>query len=131
MGVQADRIEAQLRRAVQEVLARGLSDPRVRGIISVTRVGLSPDLADATVYVSVHPADQVTLTMHGLRAAGAHVRAQVARSIALRRVPRITFKLDASRRREADTLRAIRDAVGDDEAEAPIDETRIHEEPES
>jgi ribosome-binding factor A len=102
-----DQIASLLRESIQEVLARGLSDPRVRGLVSVVEVKLSTDLRQATVLVSVLPADREELTLHGLRHAAAHIRSQVARAVELRRVPELVFKTDARLKKEAGVLGAI------------------------
>ena len=111
-----------LRRTVQEVLDRGLADPRIRGLISVGSVRVSEDFADATVMISVMPAVHATLTMHGLRAAAPRIRASVAKRADLRRTPRLHFRLDSVARREADVLAAIRQAMdetSEETTEAP------------
>jgi len=104
MSVQSDQAVSTLRRAVQEVLARGLHDPRVRGLVSVTRVDLSPDHANATVYVSVLPAEHGELTLHGIRHAKRYVRSEVAKRIAFRRMPELSFRLDNAIKSEAEVL---------------------------
>lgn len=105
-----EQTASALRRAVQEVLARGLNDPRVRGLISVTSVKVSDDGATATVNVSIMPAEHEKLTMQGLRAAAGHIRSQISKSVRMRRMPKIVFEPDESIKREAAVLAAIRKA---------------------
>jgi ribosome-binding factor A len=119
-----------LRRAVQQVISRGLNDPRVQGLISVTQVQVSDDLADATVLVSVMPAERAELTVHGLRHAARHIRTEVGRSVRMRRVPRLSFRLDESLKKESRIIAAINEAVCADErrrrrpdADTPREET--------
>ncbi|GMV24067.1 MAG: hypothetical protein AMXMBFR58_00980 [Phycisphaerae bacterium] len=107
MTRRTDRVSAALRRAVQEVIARGLSDPRVRGLITVTEVSVTPDLADARVSVSVLPASDQELTIHGLEAAAAHIRHEVSELVDLNRMPRLIFRPDARIKKEAAVLRDI------------------------
>lgn len=109
---------ATLQRTLQEVLARGLSDPRVRGLITVTEVKVAEDRSDATVRVSVFPADHEALTMHGLRAAAGHLRRQVMDRMSSRDMPRLLFETDPSVRRQAELLRAISLAAADSAAAA-------------
>ena len=90
---------------------RGFHDPRIRGLISVTRVSVAPDLGDATIMVSVLPEAQAELTMHGLRHAASRVRSELGKRVQLRRVPRLSFKLDQSLKKEAATLAAIDEAT--------------------
>ena len=78
MTVRNVQVASIIQRAVQVLLTRGLSDPRVRGLVSVTRVSVTPDLAQATVFVSVIPNTRAELTMHGLRHAAKHIRSALA-----------------------------------------------------
>jgi ribosome-binding factor A len=102
-----EQVVSVIRRAGQEILSRGLNDPRVRGRVSVTSVRLSPDGAEATVGVSVLPEKHADLTLNGLKHATMHVQSELNDRVTLRRVPRISFRLDSSLKKEADVLAAI------------------------
>ena len=108
-----DRMARALRTAVQEVLGRGLSDPRARGLITVTEVEVSQDARNATVYVSVFPEDRATLTMHALHDAEGFVRREAADLVRTRTMPVLTFKLDDRIKKQAAVLRAINQASGE------------------
>ncbi len=110
MTQHASQIASALQRGIQQVLTRGLNDPRVRGMLSVTRVQLSPDLHQATIFVSVLPAEHGALSLHGLRHATAHIRTLVGRSVRIRRMPKFTFRLDESIKKESAVLTAITEA---------------------
>ena len=114
MTVQNDQVASVLTRAIQAVLSKGLNDPRVRGMLSVTDVRVSPDMGDATVMISVLPEEHADLTMHGLRHASKHIRTAVGRQVRLRRMPRLSFKLDRSIKRESAVLAAITTAQEND-----------------
>lgn len=118
MSVTREKMAAQLRRAIQAVLDRGLHDPRITGLVSVTRIELSPDCLNATVFVTVLPESRAELSLHGVVSATAHIRSQVSRRADFRRVPTLHFRRDVVRRREADVLTAIARATADDEARA-------------
>jgi ribosome-binding factor A len=98
-----------VRRALQAELARGLNDPRVQGMVSITEVVLTPDLAEARVHVSVLPEDRASLTLSGLRAAAGFLRRRVMDETRIGRVPRIEFELDARLKREAALEAALRE----------------------
>lgn len=106
----------EIRSGVQQVLGRGLSDPRIRGLVTITEVEVSPDRRNATVYVSVFPEDRVELAMHGLHDAEKHVRHEVGEIIRTRMMPVLTFKRDDRIKKEAAVLRAINEAAERDAA---------------
>lgn len=107
MSQRSDQIAGLVREAIQKVIAKGLHDPRIRGLITVTRVTLSEDLRSATVYISVMPDTHRELTMHGLRAAAKHIRHAISDQLALRRTPDLLFKTDAKAARQTAVLDAL------------------------
>ncbi len=115
MGVHKEKTASVLCRAIQSVLSRGLNDPRVRGMMTVTGVRVSDDLANATVMVSVLPAEHAELTVHGLRHAAQHIRTEVGRAVRMRRMPQLTFSVDESLKKEARIVSAINEAIRTDE----------------
>lgn len=121
MSVQPEQVVSVLRRSIQEILSRGLNDPRVRGLISVTDIKISDDYAEATIAVSVLPAEHGALTLKGLHHAASHIRSQVARTVQMRRVPNFRFRLDESLKKQAELHAAINKAAPpvDDDGAAP------------
>ncbi len=127
MSHRSDQIASVIRQSVQTRLAKGLHDPRIRGLISVTKVALSDDLSQATVFISVMPWDYAELTLHGLRHAAPHLRRQLGQGARLKRLPRLTFRLDESLKRQAEldaALAAVRN-------ESPTPEPAEPQEPPS
>lgn len=84
-------------------------------MITVTSVTVSPDLRDATVNVSVFPAEHQKLTMHGLTSAARHIRREAGELVAMRQLPTLHFKLDTSLKRQAAVIEALSLASHDDE----------------
>ena len=108
------QIAGEIRRAVQTELSRGLNDPRVKGMVSITEVVLSPDFSVARVRVSVMPDDRAALTLSGLRAGAGFLRRRVMDETRISRVPRLEFELDDRIKRQAALDEAIRGpGVGD------------------
>ena len=102
---------AQIRRSLQLLLAKGLNDPRIRGLVSITGVDLSPDHTNARVLVSVLPGEHGPLAVAGLRHAAGRLHGQVGRALRLRRVPRLDFELDDSLKKQP-TIRYSRAGLG-------------------
>ena len=65
MTQRTEQVASTLKRAVQEVLSRGISDPRIQGLVTVTRVDVSADLANATLYCTVIPMKTDELDIRG------------------------------------------------------------------
>ena len=118
MTQRTDQVASTLKRAAQMVLSRGLSDPRVQGIITVTRVDVSADLANATLYCTVTPHKHEELSMHGLKSASRWVRRQVADKVRFRRMPQFTFKVDEQLMKQQEVLASIAEAIREDEKRA-------------
>jgi ribosome-binding factor A len=111
MALRTEQIESALMRAVSRELAEGLADPRARGLVTVTGVELSADHLDAVVKVSIMPAEHETLTMTALTSATARLRTRTSRRLRYRQMPRLTFKLDRTVKRQAAVLDAINQAM--------------------
>lgn len=107
MTKRTDQINSTIHRAVQTTLSRGLNDPRVRGLISITKVNVSPDLSQAVVEVSVLPEEKADLTLKGLTSAAPYIQRELAKAIRSRRQPRLIFKLDKTLRQEIEVYTAI------------------------
>ena len=92
----SDRMR-RVNEAVREVISEGiveLQDPRV-GFVTVTGVETSPDLRQATVYISVLGTERKReRTLEGLAAAHGVLQARVARELRMKRTPQLTFEYD-------------------------------------
>ena len=118
MTQRTDQVASTLKRALQALLARGLADPILKGLITITRVDVSGDLAQATVYCTVIPQKQEELTLHGLRSASTWIRRQVADQVRFRRMPQFSFKVDEQYHRQQEVLASIAEARREDDKRA-------------
>ncbi len=123
MNRKTEQLASSLRRVLGELIGRGLSDPRIQGLVSVTGVQLVAKGRTAEVGVSVLPAEHGPLALQGLNSAAAHLRSKVGDVLRLRVCPEIRFVLDDSLKNQADVLGAIREAVGAEEVPDPVQES--------
>ena len=107
MSRRTQQMAAEIKRAVEQVLAKGLSDPRVRGLITLTEITLSDDMRQATLSVSVMPEEHEDLTLHGLQAASRFIRRAAGELVAIKRMPELSFRADKRLKRQAAVLDAI------------------------
>lgn len=112
------KIESQIKEIVGEHLA-GLADPRIKGLVTVTGVRVSPDLAHARVYYSLLAEGDERQAAEGLQSAAGRLQSAVGARTRLRRTPRISFEPDPAvehATRIDAALREVReDAAGKDE----------------
>ena len=105
MSRRLQRLNVLIREQVSDLILRELRDPRLAEIVTLTRVSTSPDLATATVYVSVMgEAEEKANTMRALTRAAPFIRRQLIRRLSIRRTPDIEFTLDESMEEAAHLL---------------------------
>lgn len=107
-AIRPQRVASAIHRAVQKALEKGLSDPRIRGVITVTGVRVSPDLKHAVIRVSIYPEQHEAIAMHGLQSAARRIRHTVSDEINLPRTPEFRFELDRGLKAQAQVLEALR-----------------------
>lgn len=93
--IKLKRVEDEIARELNEIIARDLKDPRLTGLISVTSVKTSKNLDSAKVYVSVMNAD-AALTVKVLNAASGLIRSMLFNRMRIRTVPNLNFISDGS-----------------------------------
>lgn len=98
------QIASNIQRELQNRLARGLSDPRIKGLITVTRVELSDDLKHAKAFISVMPDQHAKLTMHGLTSATGKLRREVMDRIHIKEMPTLRFVYDEGHKAQMEVM---------------------------
>lgn len=88
----SDRLSHLLHREIGKILQLEVSDPRLQ-FVTVTRVRLSDDLKEATVYFSIMGEDKQKV-LESFRHAGSFIRACIGRRCYLKYVPRLNFRFD-------------------------------------
>lgn len=93
MSERTRKIESQLLEIVSEEVS-ALSDPRIQGLVTVTGVRVSPDLAHATVFYSVLAGEDAGEAHEGLQSAAGRIQGAVGHQTRLKRTPRLRFEPD-------------------------------------
>lgn len=92
-----NRISEEVKKIVSELLTRGLKDPRISSMTSITKVEVTGDLRYANIFVSVLGDKSVKEeTLEGLESAKGFIRKGIGSEIDLRYVPEPIFHLDES-----------------------------------
>ena len=89
-GYRIVRINDDIKRELAQLIPN-LKDPRVRGLISITRVDTTPDLRYCKVYVSALDKGDVKDMVKGLKSASGYLRRELAKRMTLRYTPELIF----------------------------------------
>ncbi len=90
------RIDEEYRKELSQIIGYELKNPNITGLISVTKVKVTPDLKYAKVYVSILNSKNINETMEGLKKSSGFIRTELARRINLRNTPELVFEIDDS-----------------------------------
>ena len=91
-----ERIGALIEEILSDLI-RQMKDPRVSGMVSVTRVQVTADGSLARVHVSVMGSeDQQKQTLRALEHAQGFLRSKLGAEMSIRHVPELQFLLDRS-----------------------------------
>jgi ribosome-binding factor A len=115
MSGRTRKVESQLKEITGEEVA-ALSDPRIRGLVTITGVRVSPDLANATVFYSVLAGEDEVAANEGLQSAAGRVQAAVGAQTRLKRTPRLHFEPDPVVENVTRIETALREVKTDEDA---------------
>ena len=90
------RIDEEYKKVLSQIIGYELKNPNVTGLISVTKVKVTPDLKYAKVYVSIMNSKNIKETMEGLKKSSGFIRSELAKRINLRNTPELIFEIDDS-----------------------------------
>ncbi len=90
------RIDEEYRKELSQLISYELKEPSVTGMVSVTRVKVTPDLKFAKVSVSILNSKDVKETLAGLKKSSGFLRSELAKRVNLRNTPELVFELDES-----------------------------------
>src|SRR6476659_6200048 len=106
------RVNESVRAVVADAVG-SLKDPRI-GLVTVTGVRVTPDLREATVFVSVVGGSRKQKeTLAGLDSAHGVLQARINRELSLRRTPTLAFAYDDAVERGVRMTKLIEDLAAE------------------
>src|SRR5215211_4406587 len=117
MSDRTRKVESQLKEIAGEGVA-ALSDPRIQGLVTITGVRVSPDLAQATVFYSVLAGEDAQEAHEGLQRAAGRIQAAVGAQTRLKRPHRLRFEPDPVVEQATRIDNAWREGRSDDDPHA-------------
>lgn len=109
-----NRINEDIQRELASLI-RTVKDPRVHGLVSITRVDTTTDLRYCRVYVSVLDRSDVNEVVKGLKSAAGYLRRELGRALTLRYTPELQFQADDSIERGVRMVSMIDQILEEDE----------------
>ena len=91
-----DRVDDEIRKTLNEIIAYELKDPRLETLINVTAVNTTKDLKSAKVFVSIMDKSKAKDALIALKNASGFIRGILFEKLKIRLVPHLTFHLDES-----------------------------------
>ena len=108
------RLESRIAEAIGELIVSGaIKNPHLSPFTSVTRVLLSPDNAQCSVYVSALPDNRIDPSVKALNSAKGFIQSRLGAVLKTRNTPVLTFFRDDSYREAERVNRLIDEAMKD------------------
>lgn len=93
MSKRTEQVSALLQKDINEIIIRDF-EPPLGTLVSVSLVTVSPDLKNATVYVSVLPDNRIGTGLAAIRKFSGHVQKAINKKLTLHNVPKLHWELD-------------------------------------
>ena len=123
MNRRIERINSQLRSEISKMILTDIKDPRISGVVSITRVETTGDMSYAKVFVSVYGSDtDKRNTLKAMSSARGFIQNELLHRLAIRRPPSLSFRLDETIEQGNEILELL-DSL-DIPPEEPTEETR-------
>ena len=108
-----EKVARIVREAVSDAISNHLSDPRIEGLVSVTRVDMAADLRSADVYISIFSKDEAAQnkTFAAIEHAKSRIQSLLASRVQSKFCPVLRFHKDDKFKKTLETMKLIDEAV--------------------
>jgi len=108
-----EKVARIVREAVSDAISNHLSDPRIEGLVSVTRVDMAADLRSADVYISIFGKDEAAQnkTFAAIEHAKSRIQSLLASRVQSKFCPVLRFHKDDKFKKTLETMKLIDEAV--------------------
>jgi ribosome-binding factor A len=113
-----EKVARVIKEVVSEAILSHLSDPRITGMVTVTRVTVSPDMRNADVYLSIFAGSdsEKDRTFEAITHARARIQSLLAGELQCRFCPTLRLHRDEQFQKMLETMRLI-DEVSSERSE--------------
>jgi ribosome-binding factor A len=115
-----------VKEAVSDAIANHLSDPRIEGFVSVTRVDVTADLRTADVYLSIFGRDDVSQnkTFEAITHARSRIQSLLADKMQSKFCPVLRFHMDEQFKKTLEIIKLIDQTTSEREKKDSVDEKK-------
>lgn len=108
-----EKVARVVKEVVSDAIANHLSDPRIEGFVSVTRVEMAPDLRNADVFLSIFGKDDAAQnkTFTAISHAASRIQSRVARKLSSKFCPVLHLYRDEKLKKTMEIMKLIDQAV--------------------
>ncbi|MBT6690967.1 30S ribosome-binding factor RbfA [Candidatus Parcubacteria bacterium] len=93
MSKRTEQVAELLRTEINNIIIRDF-EPPIGTLVSIAAVTVSPDLKNATAYISIIPENKIGSALEKIKKFGGHVQKRLGQHINLKTTPRIKWELD-------------------------------------
>jgi ribosome-binding factor A len=113
------KVSRSIKEAVSDAIMNHLSDPRIEGFVSVTKVDISPNLKTADVYLSIFGGDDKSQnkTFIAIKHATPKIQSILAGRLTSKFCPSLHFQMDENLKKTMETLKIINEVASEYEIE--------------
>ena len=110
-----EKVARIVKEAVSDAITHHLNDPRISGFVSVTRVDMTTDLRNASVYISIFGSDEAgqNRAFEAITHAKSRIQSLLASQVQSKFCPVLHFYKDEKFKKTLETLNLIDQAVKD------------------
>jgi len=117
MSRRTERLGSTIQQELAQIIMRELSDPRLTGMPSITRVKVSEDISVADVYITVMGTEgQQNAALNALKHSAGLMRTKLTKQMTLRVAPFLKFHIDEDLKKEL-ALQEVLQKVAEENAE--------------
>jgi len=110
-----EKVARVVKEAISDAISNHLNDPRIEGLISVTKVEMAADLRHADVYVSIFGKDEAAQnkTFTAIMHARSRIQSLVGSKLQSKFCPVLSFHKDEKFKKTLETMRLIDQATSE------------------
>jgi len=118
-----EKVAHVVRKAVSDAITNHLNDPRIEGLVSVTKVEMAADLRRADVYISILGKNETTQNraFATIERAKSRIQSLMAGKLYSKFCPVLYFHKDEKFKKTMETMRLIDQAVSEFSQEPPFE----------